>query len=199
MLIAYVTFDHENNELLQLLLAQYESRIHYYLSKFRQALEPNHEELATCMNGSPLGEDIATLLSISTSNSDDLSPIVLQAYQIKGSYNLAEFETLHQGNPALGATLAEAIHYLGRPFVASQTFIRAAQRVEGFDNLQIRCAELSTISSAAVSRGKKPATRPWTVAQTLKSLGLEYTNDQVKIIMQPGGGGGRHRATPKRR
>ncbi|RYP21195.1 hypothetical protein DL765_002334 [Monosporascus sp. GIB2] len=129
--------------------------------------------------------EIRRLLSTITNDPQDLSGIVLQAYDLKKSYSVLDFENIHPAKLSIGRNIGQAVHCLGRLHVAFLTLIRAARRVSGFENLHIGWAELPSLAKTKTRPRRNSAIPPWTVAQTFKSLGLEYTDEQARRLMCP--------------
>ncbi|RYO74746.1 hypothetical protein DL766_008376 [Monosporascus sp. MC13-8B] len=181
----YATSDNEIENLWELLLTQYRPRINQYISDLRQALYRNLESRLDSHSSLPFMQEIRRLLSTITNDPQDLSGIVLQAYDLKKSHSVLDFENIHPAKPSIGRNIGQAVHCLGRLHVAFLTLIRAARRVNGFENLHIRWAELPSLAKTNTLARRNSAIPAWTVAQTFKFLGLEYTDEQAGRLMCP--------------
>ncbi|RYP50784.1 hypothetical protein DL768_003782 [Monosporascus sp. mg162] len=179
----YVASGEEIETLWELLLTQYRPRIHQYVSDLRQTLYRNLGSRLDSYSNPPLMQDIRRLSSTITNDPQDLNGIVLQAYDLKKSHSLCDFESIHPAKPAIGRKIGQAVHCLGRPYVAFLTLRRAARRLNGFENLHIRWAELPSLSKKKTLARRKSAIPAWTVAQTFKFLGLKYTDEQARRLM----------------
>ncbi|RYP79201.1 hypothetical protein DL771_000179 [Monosporascus sp. 5C6A] len=127
--------------------------------------------------------EIRRLSSTITNDPQDLSGIVRQAYDLKKSHSIFDFEKIHPAKPSIGRKIGQAVHCLGRLHVAFLTLIRAARRVSGFENLRIGWSELPSLAKTKTRARRKSAIPAWTVAQTFKCLGLEYTDKQARRLM----------------
>ncbi|RYP26186.1 hypothetical protein DL767_008138 [Monosporascus sp. MG133] len=181
----YVASGDEIETLWQLLLTQYRPRIHEYMSDLRQALNQNLGSRLDSHSNLPLMQEIRRLSSTITNNPRDLNGIVLQAYDLQKSHSIFDFENIHPAKTSAGRKIGQAVHCLGRLYVAFLTLRRAARRLNGFENLHIRWAELPSPAKTKPLARRKSAIPAWTVAQTFKFLGLEYTDEQARRLMCP--------------
>ncbi|RYP91021.1 hypothetical protein DL770_002851 [Monosporascus sp. CRB-9-2] len=181
----YVASGDDNETLWESLLTQYTPRIHQYISDLRQAIYRSQESRLDSHSNLPLMEEIRRLSSTITNDPRDLSGIVLQAYDLKKSHSIFEFENIHPAKPSIGRKIGQAVHCLGRLRVAFLTLIRAARRVNGFENLHIGWAELPSLAKTKTLSRRKSAIPAWTVAQTFKFLGLKYTDEQARRLTCP--------------
>ncbi|KAI1386036.1 uncharacterized protein F4822DRAFT_360825 [Hypoxylon trugodes] len=114
---------------------------------------------------------------------NDKDGIIVEAYQLRVSYSPAEFENILPGRPSFGRKIRENIYLLARFHGALLTFLRAAERIEGFDKLQLRWVELSSLTKTMCPKKKPSSMHALTVGQAFKSLGLPFTDEQTKKTM----------------
>ncbi|KAI1501064.1 hypothetical protein F5X99DRAFT_383772 [Biscogniauxia marginata] len=175
-----------HEDLWDLLIDQYMTRINEYILDLRQAfsqiqIDRMKQPLPETKGG--LMEHIDTLSYTLHHNATDIKGIILGAYEARKLYSVPEFEAITPKRSQVGRKIGETIHLLGRLRGAFWTLIRAAERIEGFNKLHIRCVELQSLTEMASSNKKKLATRAWTVGQAFKSLGLQFTNEQTRSLM----------------
>ncbi|KAI0595322.1 hypothetical protein F4775DRAFT_377775 [Biscogniauxia sp. FL1348] len=183
----------EYDELWELLVDQYETRVNGYISDLRQALDSMQlEHLGDHRSETQYGamECIDKLLVLLHGAKIDTNTLLLEAHAIRKLFTISQFESINPKKPSAGRKVYETINLLGRLRGAFWTFVRAAERIEGFDQLRVRCVELQSLMEASSKRKKKKMlrTRAWTVGQALNSLGLPFTDEQAKALMSSGAG-----------
>ncbi|KAI5924399.1 hypothetical protein F4810DRAFT_141484 [Camillea tinctor] len=183
----------EYDELWGLLVDQYETRINGYISDLRQALDPKQLEQLKQRRLEENDEAIDCVdkfFVLLHDDKTDVNNVLLpEAYAIRKLFTISQFESINPNKPSVGRKIYETINLLGRLRGAFWTFIRAAERVEGFDQLRLRCVELESLARASSKKKKKTLkTRAWTVGQAFKSLDLPFTDDQTNALMSSGAG-----------
>ncbi|KAI1466229.1 uncharacterized protein F4812DRAFT_452089 [Daldinia caldariorum] len=175
----------DTSEMWELLLNQYAPRIRGYISDLQGSLTQGQIQLMERSDSETtrsLAGRIETLSQALNRVPHDISNIVLAAYHVRVLNNVSAFERIQPEKPSVGIKIGELIYLLARPHVAFLTFIRAIERIEGFDKLRIRWVELSSLVKKT-THANKPTTTPWTVGQTFKALGIKFTDTETKTLM----------------
>jgi len=196
--IAAATLDDgSRDELWAALVVHSEPRIQGYLVEVRQLLKRYQQQHASTARQRVQKAAVAPSLDselsdlciavfgqhASTVCRNDL--LVTQAHAIHKMFPSGDFESLDF--PA-GASLRTALGFLGRPRTSFHTLVAAAERLEGFANIQI-----TTVAEQRLERtkGKKAAlaadSEPWSVSQTFQQLGQPLTDAQIHLLLDSKG------------
>ncbi|KAI1635726.1 hypothetical protein F4809DRAFT_429173 [Biscogniauxia mediterranea] len=188
--VKHCTSCDEYDELWELLVDQYETRINGYISDLRRALDPTQlEQLRHCHSESWDGviECVDKLFALLHDDKMNTNTLLLEAHAIRKLFTISQFESIDPKKPSFGRKIYETINLLGRLRGAFWTFIRGAERIEGFDQLRVRCVELQSLMEASSKRKRKMLrTRAWTIGQAFKSLDLPFTDERTKALMSSG-------------
>ncbi|KAI0853036.1 hypothetical protein F5Y00DRAFT_130748 [Daldinia vernicosa] len=179
----------DTNELRELILTQYTPRVKGYISDLQKYLNQGRIQLMK-QSGSDtiraLAVQIEALSLVLNQVPHDLNKIVLEAYHIRTLHNMSIFEQIQPEKPSVGRQIGDLVYLLSRPHVALLTFVRAIERIEGFDKLRVRWVEFtSLIKKAPLAKGQ-PMIPPWTVGQVFKSLGLKFNDVETRALMHSG-------------
>ncbi|KAI1475124.1 hypothetical protein F4774DRAFT_421764 [Daldinia eschscholtzii] len=179
----------DTSELWELLLNQYYPRIKGYISDLQNSLTQEQVQLMKHSDSETTSRLVMQIEALSQALNrvpHDISSIILEAYQIRVLNTIPAFECIKPERPSVGRRIGELVHLLGRPHVAFLTFVRSAERMEGFNKLRIRWVDLSSLVKKAPHANRQPAIPPWTVGQAFKALGIKFTDAEAKALMSSG-------------
>ncbi|KAI0095413.1 hypothetical protein F4814DRAFT_443586 [Daldinia grandis] len=176
-------------ELWELILTQYTSRVKGYISDLQKCLNQGQIHLMK-QSGSDITRTLAVqieaLSAVLNQVPHNLSKVVLEAYRIRVLHEIPIFETIQPEKPSIGRQIGDLVYLLSRPHVAFRTFVRATERIEGFDKLRIRWVEFTSLTKKVPPIKKQPVVPPWTVGQVFKSLGLRFNDAEASVLMNSG-------------
>jgi len=171
--------------LWKILLERYEVRIQGYIVDLRQLLKrffpitvPNSQSQAV---ESPLVSHLSRLKDAvfaqypSTTTRNET--LVLQAHSIYKNFSIQNFG----GLPFSGwQHLRSSLGFLGGLQASFRVLLRAAERLQGFENINI--IRLTVHRDAIAERGDVDVGK-WTLAQVFEHLGHTLTDDQVHSLI----------------
>ncbi|KAK4454850.1 hypothetical protein QBC34DRAFT_103175 [Podospora aff. communis PSN243] len=185
--------DESKGALWTALLTHSESRIQGYLVDLRQLLKRYQQHCGTTLK--PAQATVSALdlelreLSLaafgqhpSTASRNDV--LVTRAHTIHKMFSSEDFENL---GFSASSGLKTATGYLGRLRTSFHTLIAAAERLEGFANIQITAIADKKAHGKRSKKAGSDATEPWSVARTFRQLGLPLTDDNVHTLLGSAG------------
>ncbi|KAI2775661.1 hypothetical protein F4815DRAFT_496535 [Daldinia loculata] len=176
----------DTTELWELILAQYTPRVKGYISDLQKSLNQSQIHLMKQSDSDitrSLAVQIEALSLFLNQVPHELSKIVLEAYHIRALHNISIFEKIQPEKPSVGRQIGDLVYLLSRPHVAFLTFVRATERIEGFEKLRIRWVEFTSFMKKAPLTKKQPVVPPWTIGQVFKSLGLKFNDAETSVLM----------------
>ncbi|KAI1653870.1 hypothetical protein F4813DRAFT_382999 [Daldinia decipiens] len=175
-------------ELWELILTQYTPRVKGYILDLQKSL--NQGRIHMKQSGSDITRSLAVQIEalslVLNQVPHDLSKIVLEAYHIRALHNISIFEKIQPEKLSVGRQIGDLVYLLSRPHVAFLTFVRAIERIEGFDKLRVRWVEFTSLVKKAPLTKKQPVVPSWTVGQVFKSLGLKFNDAETSVLMNSG-------------
>lgn len=170
-----------------MLFKHYETRIQGYVVDVRQCLKrcfpivvSRSESQATEF---PLFSHLYDLRDAAfaeyTSTTIRNETLVLQAHLVYKSFSVKDFDTISISG---SQNLRSALGFLSRLKTSFSVLIRAAERLPGFEEINITTLMLPTHKNPTAKRGKADDGR-WTLAQAFEYLGHNLTDEHVHILL----------------
>ncbi|KAK1749421.1 hypothetical protein QBC47DRAFT_355084 [Echria macrotheca] len=110
--------------------------------------------------------------------------LVTRAHAVYKMFSSGDFEDLDI--PA-GASLRTALGYLGRPRTSFHALVAAAEKLEGFANIEITALAERKADGARAKKAASAASEPWSVARIFRQLGQPLTDGQVQSLLGSNG------------
>ncbi|KAJ0423603.1 hypothetical protein BJY00DRAFT_277887 [Aspergillus carlsbadensis] len=105
-----------------------------------------------------------------------MSRLVDECHNIRRSHE-DSIAGLRDGTTKVAKNLWQSIGFLGRLRSAYNDLLRAAERLPGFEELEIVSVTLGVDQSK-----KKPAAKPWSLAETFNSIGFSLSDSNVRKL-----------------